>query len=77
MLSSCFCAEPLRAYTLDMTDDLTRREAADYLRCSQRTLDALLARRAIAYRRQGRRILVPRDALDAFRARTMVGAVPR
>ncbi|MHB8433817.1 MAG: helix-turn-helix domain-containing protein [Candidatus Tyrphobacter sp.] len=57
-----------------MPPDLTRREAADFLRCSQRTLDELLARRVIAYRRQLRRVLIPREALDEYRRATTIEA---
>jgi excisionase family DNA binding protein len=68
--------QPLYHWGME-SPDLTRAEAAQYLHCSQRKLDALIAACAITYRRQGRRILIPREALDAYRAATTIEAAAR
>jgi excisionase family DNA binding protein len=45
---------------------VSRREAAALLGLSLRMLDYLVARREISVRRVGRRVLVPRHALEMF-----------
>jgi excisionase family DNA binding protein len=45
---------------------VTRQEAADLLQCSVRFVDYLLARRDLPIRRLGRRVLIPRAALERF-----------
>lgn len=45
---------------------ISRREAASLLGLSLRTLDYLVAQREIRVRRVGRRVLVPRHALEMF-----------
>ncbi len=47
----------------------TRREAAQQLGISLRNLDELLAMKELAVRRIGRRVLIPRPALEAFARR--------
>jgi len=48
---------------------LSRRTAAALLSVSLRTIDNLLARRELVSRRVGRRVLIPRAALDSFTKR--------
>ena len=45
---------------------ISRREAATLLGLSLRTLDYLIARKELCVRRVGRRVLVPRHALQMF-----------
>lgn len=45
---------------------LSRREAADALRISLRTIDYLLAQRKLCGRRIGRRIVIPRVEIEKF-----------
>ena len=48
---------------------LTRQDVARLLSVSVRTVDTLLASKALASRRIGRRRLIPRIALDQFTRR--------
>jgi len=43
-----------------------RRESAELLSISLRTLDSLLARKELRSRRVGRRVLIARDELERF-----------
>jgi excisionase family DNA binding protein len=43
-----------------------RRESAELLSISLRTLDSLIARKELRFRRVGRRVLITRDELDRF-----------
>ena len=52
----------------------TKREAAQLLSISVRSLDYLIFNGQLAARRIGRRVLVPRDALEQF-ARLDHGAI--
>lgn len=45
---------------------LSKREAARMVSLSLRTLDNLIAQRRLQVRRVGRRVLIPRKALDEF-----------
>ena len=45
---------------------LSRREAADALRISLRTIDYLLAQGKLCGRRIGRRIVIPRGEIEKF-----------
>lgn len=51
---------------------LTRVESCQALGISLRTLDNLISQKAIATRRIGRRVLVPRQALEEFACRNSV-----
>ncbi len=54
----------------------TRREAADALRISLRTLDYLLAQGKLRGRRIGRRVVIPRAELERFAAKDQARIVP-
>lgn len=45
---------------------LDRRESAEMLSISLRTLDSLLARKELRFRRVGRRVLIAREELERF-----------
>jgi len=51
---------------------LTRDETADTLRLSLRTVDSLIAKKQIAVRRIGRRVLIPSDELERFVAQAQI-----
>jgi excisionase family DNA binding protein len=48
---------------------LSKRETARLLSVSLRTVDNLIARRELAARRVGRRVLIPRRTLEEFARR--------
>ena len=54
---------------------LSKREAAQLLSISMRSLEYLLAAKQLASRRVGRRVLVPYSALAAFANRDHFGPV--
>ena len=47
----------------------TKAEAAEYLRCSQRTIDYLREKKKLNFSRVGRKLLFTRDDLDALARR--------
>jgi excisionase family DNA binding protein len=54
---------------------VTRTDAAKLLSLSLRSLDYLIARRELPARRVGRRVLIPRRALEDFALRDHVRAL--
>ena len=55
---------------------LSRRDAAALLSISLRTLDYLIARKEIAARKIGARVLIPRRALERFARRDHATQTP-
>ncbi len=48
---------------------MSKRQAAHLLSLSLRTVDNLIARRELPVRRVGRRVLIPRQAIEQFARR--------
>lgn len=61
--------------TTTLAHYLTRKEAAEYLRVSLRTIDNLIARRSLSCIRLGGRTLLRRSALEQALARLEIPAV--
>jgi excisionase family DNA binding protein len=59
-------SETLAAEELRRQRAMTKQEAAEMLGVSLRTVDRLIALKELQVRRLGRRVLVPRSALEAL-----------